>query len=255
MKESDFTTVSPLGRPSASWRHLNRRYSESEFRAILAKAVEEAEGVSPETPDGLSLAEIQEIGAQVGIGPLSLERAARSVAAPGRGISALLAGAPVSVTVSRCVEGELDSVPATEILSVIRTGMGKHGEASELKSLLEWRFSGELGSRTISLSTSDGTTTVQGIADLANAAIVTHVPLGLLGLLASGVGFANAANNGSAIGMIVTAGLLPAAHLLARRIYGLLARSERARLGRVVEELTGVIGASASDGSEPAEAS
>jgi hypothetical protein len=229
---------------------LNRRYSDAEFRAILAKAVEESDGASRRSTDGITLGEIKEIGAQVGIDPVSLERAALSVTFLDRGRGAALAGAPISATATRRVDAELGSVPIGEILSIIRGGMGCHGEVSELKSLLEWRSSGELGHRTITLSASDGITTVNGIADLASAAVVTHLPLSFLGSMASVAGFVTAANNGSAIGMVFTAVLLPTVHLAARRLFGFLSRSESAKLERVVEELAEVIGASAREGSD-----
>ena len=229
---------------NASFRDLSRKYSEAELRAILAKAVEEGEGVSPSGVDGISLAEIKEIGAEVGIDPDSLERAARSVASAGGGYQSALAGAPVSVSVARRIEREFGSVPTNEILSVIREGMGRPGDLSELNDLLEWRSSGELGQRAITISCTDGVTTVTGMADLTQAAVVTHLPLSLLGVFASVGGFLTAANNGSEFGMVLCTALLPAVLLGTRRLFGFLSRSESTKLERAVEEVAELVRAS-----------
>ncbi|MEJ2340469.1 MAG: hypothetical protein P8Y15_16475, partial [Gemmatimonadales bacterium] len=99
-----------------------------------------------------------------------------------------LAGAPTTCSVERRVTGELASVQASDILSVIRHEMGTTGDLSEQQSFLEWRSSGELGHRVITLSTNEGTTTVRGLADLSQAAVITHLPAGLFGIMGSAIG-------------------------------------------------------------------
>ena len=227
---------------------MSRRYTEAELRAILAKAVEEGGSEPHEGIDGLSLAEIKEIGAEVGIDADTLERAARLVAPGHAGRWAGFAGAPTAMSVERRVEGELDSVQMTEILSVIRSGMGKPGRVSELKGLLEWRSSGELGHRVITLSSDDGVTTVGGMADLTQAAVITHLPASLIGLMGSAVGFMVAANAGNEIGMVFFVALVPTLLLTLRRLFARLSRSECGKLESVVEELAVLVGDSDRDG-------
>lgn len=219
---------------------MSRRYTEAELRIIFAKATEEEQAELSELgamPDGFSLDEIKRIGAEVGIDSLSLERAARSVEPVGRG-HAGLAGGPTSLSVERRVKGELGTVQASDILSVIRREMGSPGHLSELKGLLEWRSDEERGQRVITLSSNDGTTTVRGMADLRQSAVVTHVPAGLLGAMGSVVGFMISANNGHEVGMVLFATLLPIVMLAMRNVFARFSKSEGHKLERVVDELT-----------------
>ncbi|MEJ2206603.1 MAG: hypothetical protein P8170_21130 [Gemmatimonadota bacterium] len=220
---------------------MSRRYTEAEFRSILAKAVEDHPSGSVEVVSGLSLEEIKEIGAEVGIDPESLERAARSVESS-IDLRSRLAGAPTTCSVERRVTGELASVQASDILSVIRHEMGTTGDLSEQQSFLEWRSSGELGHRVITLSTNEGTTTVRGLADLSQAAVITHLPAGLFGIMGSAIGFLVAANSGNELGMVMFAALIPTVLLGARKLFARLSRGEGRKLERAVEELALLVG-------------
>lgn len=220
---------------------MNRKYTEAELKAILAKAVQEEGAESQDGSDGLSLAEIKEIGAEVGIGAGSLERAARSMD-PIRGRrQAALAGGLIEVAIERTADGDIESVPTGKILSVIRARMGTPGDLTQLKGLLEWRSSGELGHHVITLSSKDGVTTIDGMVDLRQAAILTHLPASFLGLIAAVVGFMIAANQGNEIGMLFSVGLLPAVMLATRTLYSRLWKSESRKLERVAEELAELI--------------
>lgn len=220
---------------------MSRRYTEAEVRAILAKAVQKMEpGPRAEAGD-LTLDEIKAIGAEVGIDPVSLERAARAVSPVQPDRRALWAGAPTAVTVERRVAGSLDSIQKTEILSVIRKEMGSPGRLSELTDLLEWRSEGELGQRVITLSSGDGVTAVDGMADLTQAAVITHLPATLLGIVGSAIGFMVSANDGNEIGMMLFIALLPIVLLATRTVFGRVARSEADKLERAVEELASLV--------------
>ncbi len=227
---------------------MSRKYTEAEVRAILAKAVQDGPSGPPSETGDLTLDEIKQIGAEVGIDPVSLERAARSVSPVQPDRRALLAGAPTAVTVERRVEGSLDSVQPNEILSVIRKEMGSPGRLSELTDLLEWRSEGELGQRVITLSSSDGGTAVDGMADLTQAAVITHLPATLLGIIGSAIGFMVSADAGNEIGMVLFIALLPMVLLATRTVFGRLARSEAGKLERAVEELATLVGESDPEG-------
>jgi hypothetical protein len=207
----------------------------------VAKAVEDRPSGSVEVVSGLSLEEIKGIGAEVGIDPESLERAARSVESS-VDLRSRLAGAPTSSNVERRVPGELASVQASDILSVIRKEMGTTGDLSELQSFLEWRSSGELGHRVITLSTDEGTTTVRGMADLTQAAVITHLPASLFGIAGSAIGFLVAANSGNELGMVMFAALIPTVLLGARKLFSRLSGGEARKLERTVDELAMLVG-------------
>ena len=134
------------------------------------------------------------------------------------------------------------SVPTSELLSVIRRGMGIAGEFSDTNGLLEWRSTGaELGQRLITLSSNDGVTAVEGMADLKEAAILIHAPAVLVGLIGSILGSIFAANSGSGIGLLAVAALVPVVLFVTRRVFSRVSGSQLRKLEGVVEELAALI--------------
>ena len=229
--------------PSQTRReHLSRRYTQAELQAILAKALEEEDSEPHDGIDGYSLSEIKDIGAEVGIDASRVERAASSLAPATGGPGSGWLGAPTSLSVRRRVDGELASVPTSELLSAIRRGMGSAGEFSDTNGLLEWRSTGaELGQRLITLSSNDGVTAVEGMADLKEAAVVIHAPAVLVGLIGSILGFIFAANSGSGIGLLAVAALVPVLLFGTRRFFSRVSGSQLRKLEGVVEELAALI--------------
>jgi hypothetical protein len=86
------------------------------------------------------------------------------------------------------------------VLSRIRRAWGRHGEAAEIRGALEWKDAGEAGERYITVSSREGTTTVSGSTNLSNAAIVTYLPAGIVGLTISLAGLARFVKAESDIG-------------------------------------------------------
>lgn len=111
---------------------MTRRYTDAEVQRIFDRAVEDGNVEAPPPRDGLSLQEIKDIGAEVGIDGPSLERAARSIHVQASGSRRSLTGAAVSLHTEVQVRGDLRSVPTSEILSLIRRGMGRPGDLSEV---------------------------------------------------------------------------------------------------------------------------
>src|SRR5690242_2363980 len=76
-----------------------RRYSDEEVSAIFARATEGASAspVGEAQQDGLTLAELQEIGAEVGIAPSAVAAAAKSLVSAAAPEGRTFLGLPVSV--------------------------------------------------------------------------------------------------------------------------------------------------------------
>jgi len=76
-----------------------RRYDDKEIAAIFRAAADAPQAAGPEVPrdEGLTLAELQSIGREVGLSPESLARAARAIDVSRGGESRMLFGLPIGV--------------------------------------------------------------------------------------------------------------------------------------------------------------
>lgn len=213
------------------------RYSEKEVREILARAVEDRGSRALNSAEGLTLAELKEVGAEVGIDGASLERAALAVrnTAPNR--YAGIIGAPTSLEVNRSVPIDLDPEIMPDLVAVIRRGMGRSGELAEVHGMVEWRATGEAGERVISLASRNGSTTIQGSADLRNAAIAGYTPVGIFSIIGAVITFISAANNGSALGLLLALTIVPLVYMIVRTVLGRFVSGEERRLEEVVDQI------------------
>jgi hypothetical protein len=115
--------------------------------------------------------------------------------------------------------------------------MGVQGEVDEIHGSLEWRAKGDSGERYVTVSPRDGIITIRSSANLTNAAVVTFLPAGLIGVSASVVALMAAANNASAVGMVIGLGILPTVFASLRAFFGRISAKESVKLQRVVDEL------------------
>lgn len=214
-----------------------RLFTDQEVGEILKRAVEHVPSQALGKRDGLSLAELKAIGVEVGIDPVRLDDAARAVALEAGSRPNRLVGAPTVLNFERKVAGELAPDDTPEVLALIRQTMGVQGEAVEIHGSLEWRAMGELGERSVTISSRDGATTIRSAANLSNAATLTYLPAGVVGAIISILGLITFAKKGSDIGLIVFLFVLPALYPILRTVFSNISRSESAKLQRVVDEL------------------
>jgi len=218
-----------------------RKFTDREVREILKKAVEHAPSRALANREGLSLSDLKAIGEEVGIDPARLEDAARTVALGGQDRRKQILGGPTLLNCEHKVQGEFDPEDTAEILSVIRRIMGRQGEAGEIHGSLEWRATGDSGERYVSIASRDGTTTIRSSTNLSNTAILTYLPVGILGAIGSLVGLVEFAKSGSEVGLVVFFAVLPVYAIL-RTIFSRVSASESAKLQRVVDELARLTG-------------
>lgn len=219
-----------------------RRFTDQEVGEILKRAARDTSSSTPVKRAGLSLAELKAIGDEVGIDPDRLADAAHAVALESGNRPNGFLGGPTVLNFERKVRGEVDPADTPEVLSVIRRNIGQQGEASEIHGSLEWNANGETGSRYVTLSSRDGTTTITSSANLSNMAILTFVPAGALGLIFTAVGLTTFIKDGSTAGLVVFFVLLPVLYTILRTIMSRFATAESSRLQRVVDELAILIG-------------
>lgn len=214
-----------------------RRYSEKEVREILARAAEDSGSRALQSPQGMTLAELKDIGVEVGIDPASVERAARSVGTDAPAHYGGLFGVPRALNRQRTVAVELDPEIMPELVAVIRNGMGRSGELAEVHGMVEWRASGDGGERVISMAGRGGTTTVQGTADLRTAVTLAYLPTGIIGTTAAIGAAVSASQTGNATGLFVGLGIVSLALLGVRALLRRYVRGEERRIETVVDEL------------------
>ena len=215
----------------------DRRFTDEEVREILKKAVEKAPSRALVKSEGLSLAELKTIGGEVGIDPVRLEEAARSLIRTGGNRPSKILGAPTVLNFERKVEGEFDPDDTPEILSVIRRIMSEQGKVEEIRGSLEWSAKGDASARYVTLSSREGTTTIQGSSNLSGVAVLTYLIPGFMGFLPTLIGFIKFMKDGSIPGLVVCLTVLPILYPILRTLFKKISGSESAKLEQVVDEL------------------
>jgi len=218
-----------------------RRFTEEEVREILARAVEPSTHRDSADSAGVSLAELQSIAGEVGIAPGRVEMAARAVVGAADSPAYGLLGMPRRMHLERRVSGDLDPAEVPEVLATIRRIMGKHGSAQEVLGTLEWRGTGDAGSRLVTVSSRDGSTTIGGVADFKPLAVAAYLPAGMISLLTAIIGFAAATQEGSMLGMGLSLAVVPVAYAGIRAVVKRVAAAHAEKLESAVDAVARAI--------------
>ena len=218
----------------------DRRYTDQEVGEILKRAVEGDPTKALTRSDSTSLAELKAIGAEVGIDPDRIEHAARSLAVrrPAR-VNPLL-GAATDVDHEARLPGVISAEDTPEAVAKIRQIMGMLGETSEIRGTMEWRASGDMGARWVTVSPSDGHTTIRASARLGQGAALSFIPT-IITTVASAIGILGGAN---VDGEPLAGGLLlmvVMVYATTRSLWSRFARREDDRLKEVVAELSKLV--------------
>jgi hypothetical protein len=117
-----------------------RRYNDEEVSAIFAKAAEGPQVHPLQVPqaEGLTLAELQEIGREVGITPEAVALAVQSVDQRGRGVTKTLLGMPVGVERTVTLDRELTDKEWDRLVVQLREVFGAQGRVSSTGTLRQW---------------------------------------------------------------------------------------------------------------------
>jgi hypothetical protein len=139
---------------------MAKRYSDREVSLILQRALEPtADAPTPDAPgSGLSLEQIKEIAAEVGIDPRRVELAAASLLEPAPVPANPYAGIPTTVQFQTTLPGiDIADISQHDVLTLIRSTLGRQGIVSSESGSLEWRARDGFGGRYVSLTpTPDG---------------------------------------------------------------------------------------------------
>ena len=168
-----------------------RRYGEDEVRAILdvATSREDVEATLPSGEHGMTLAEIQEIGRQVGVAPSQIEDAALIVDARGAVVPRRTSmGMPISVGRAIQLPRALTDREWELLVVELRETFHAKGKVSAHGSIREWRNGNlhasveptESGHRLRLGTTKAGAGTMNKLGAIGVAAGLLSIPLALL---------------------------------------------------------------------------
>ncbi len=116
-----------------------RRYSDTEVGAIVKQA---AEDEARDTEGGMTMGGVQALGAEVGIEPAKVAKAAQALELRMPGTASSLLGGPLSYHFRDDYVGSVEPSEQMELINVIREAMGQQGQATEVMGSLEWSSQG-----------------------------------------------------------------------------------------------------------------
>lgn len=237
---------SPNAFVGALMDQTDRRYATAEANAIIRRAANMEVERAPTESHALSLGGLQQIGAEVGIPPEQVRRAALAVdTAPNnapRGWGRLL-GANTRIHVERVVDGELPEIEFPALVEEIRTTLGAIGTVNAFGQAVTWHTapsSGQMGREIhVMIAVRRGETRIRLEERL------TQLAGGLFGGLLGGGGGAGGAVAGAALGeagLVLAAigaaiGVVGGVYGLARGIFTVSANNRRKQLERLADRL------------------
>ena len=200
-------------------RPRERRYTDNEVALILRRAVELGGETGPPRPEGLSLAEIQQVAREVGIDPVTVVRAATALPTRKRDRLAAILGGPMHYRLDATTPRRASDADLGRILQSIRRAAGRQGRATQVLDSVEWRTSGEReGSQLfVTVTTGDDGTTIEVTGDRQSTAVLLYLLSGMPAMIVSLIVGVNLEAGWAAVGAI--AGIVGGVLLLSRTIF------------------------------------
>jgi len=230
---------------------MTKKYSDREVSLILQRALEPQAGMAEleSHEEGLSLEQLKEIAAEVGINPERIELAASSLVEPSPASVNPYAGISTTVQYLATVPGrDITDIPIHDVTSVIRTSLGRQGILSHTAGSFEWKARDASGGRYVSITPStDG----MRLSVLGNYRDGLFMALGGLG----GAIFVGAAAAISSVGFAPAGILLGAAAFAVippRFLYRWWRKREDASMATLHTRLVSLLNAPAEEPSPPA---
>lgn len=208
-----------------------RLYSDREVRLILKSAVELQHRLDStrESRHGMSLAELEQVAAEVGLDPGLVRRAAAQLTAVRRPTDRNpFLGSPTQVIIERTLDVELDASQFDQLLDITRSVTAEVGEVSTVGRQFGWKGRMDGAKTEVSVSAAERSTTIRVKIDLDEHATGHFMLKGMLGGV--GGGFAVSAATVTLfgpVGFVAAAATLASGYYFARR--GLRGEEQRFR--------------------------
>ena len=215
----------------------SQRYSDQEMALILKRAAELQEGADGRGAQR-TLAEIQEIAAEVGIDAPFVSEAVAELERPRPRVGWL--GAPTRFHEERSVAGALGSNAIGELLDQARAELGLHGEVRQVFDGVELRLRSALGMSILTVGPRAGGTRIALTTERLDQAVAVAAGSVGIGLLAAlgGVAIAiNVTDNALVASAIVAASAIAGTVVSARALWYGVAERWRRRTRSIVGAL------------------
>ncbi|HSG09082.1 MAG TPA: hypothetical protein VLA36_12040 [Longimicrobiales bacterium] len=228
-----------------------RRYSDEEFALILRMAAESgvlSDHLKPRSGDGLTLAEITQIAAEVGIPAPLVQRAAARLGDGDATQSSRLWGGPLRHTRRDVVAGTMDPGSLARVVDTIRDAAGQSGEVKEELGRVVWSSIGEPTQIRVSLAPDEDGTGVVVSADRNGAFVLTWTFPVLAGMVGAGITGAIIEPATVAGGVALFGGMTAGGLVVARALWGRSTRAVGRKLDAVLERTRRAVAAASQPG-------
>jgi len=218
-------------------RRDRRRYSDREMALILRRAAElQTRGADAATQEqSHTIAELEQLAAEVGIDPRYVVEAAQAVDAEPMAKSAPVLGAPTSYQVGRIIVGDVSETEFADVLDAIRQTTGQRGEVSRVLGSLEWKSGGIRGESFVTISPRQGKTAIRIGGQYGRGATLVY---GLVGGIGAALLVGVSVSTGSPIDFGTLAAVGAGSYLAARTAWQVVAERAERKLRKVLEEVT-----------------
>ena len=188
-----------------------RLYTEKEISKILEKAGEKQANQGAQETHGLTLAELKQIAADVGLDPALVASVASELdASPARSSWFSQLGVPTKINVERIIPGKVSEDDWPEIVRLLEESLGIIGASGQIGKSLEWTHTSKFVQYRVSFHPVKDGTKVRVFGNLTRQALALTLPLtlffalqGFLIPFASGFGAPGSLGVGLVAGMLV----------------------------------------------------
>ncbi len=214
-----------------------RLFGDKEISSILKRATEIQEAEGPSDAYGLSLEELQQIAAEVGIDPQHVAAAIAELegAAPAEKPFHLLGG-PASIHLERVVEGEVTEEKGEAMLAEIRRAFDLVGTSGQVGRSLEWTHNGRQRQVQVAVTSREGQTKIRIHDHFPRTALVAFIPTTVLALQLAVI-LIGALGPASLLGWLLGLSIVATVLMVARFGFGALSRKRQRQGGDLLERL------------------
>ena len=214
-----------------------RVYTDKEISAVLKRAAELQRTQGPKATSGLSLDELEQVAAEVGIDPDFVKAAALELEEGRTEQTYHVLGAPTSLELERIVEGEMTDAKWEEAVGEIRRVFGAAGETGQLGRTREWILRDHTGERIhLTVSPQNDNTEIRFVYRMTDWAAALHAPLTSIAVAPIILQFV-LLNLNPLLETGIALFILFAFHMLARFAFGALARKQERKARKLLARL------------------
>jgi hypothetical protein len=214
----------------------SRRFTDREVALILRNASELEESMGEGGGGGLSMAELEQIAAEVGISRALIRKAVAQMDT--RGWGGFPSSAPMVHQVIRAVEGELDAEAVARLMEHVDGSSDRVGVVTEAVGMTQWTARDRFRTTQVSITPSKGETRLR-VVERATARLrrLVHVVPTMTGaaLIAGTIG---QFDPGSGMVAAVTAVGAAVGATVGHAVWRRLSSASKARVEKLAAELT-----------------